>query len=339
MKEFLEFLIFSEILNFAQISHMSAASTRNRSLRHILNEEDAKMLQRYGIVKVSDIVDRKSFHLMEIIDVSQERAKNITLTVLRSVSARPVTALELLRKSKTSIRNIETGFEEIDHVLCGGLPSGSISEIVGMSGIGKSQFCFTTCSIVLSDNRTRESGVVYIDTEMKFSPARVQEIVRHRSDGNNIREMMSRLHVFRPKHSEELVSVLRSLESYIIEHNIGLLVLDSMAFHVLKEFNSSQIVRRQALLGSIASILKWIAEAFRIPVLVTNHAIVGSADSLKAALGTAWSHCVNTRFVMREHDNQRLLCIEKSPIAPPLSVPYTIGPMGLVPLEKNVSME
>eukprot|EP00938_MAST-03A_sp_MAST-3A-sp1_P005921 g5921.t1 len=316
----------------------------NRSLRQILSEKDSKLLNRFGLTKTSEMIDCRAFLLKDMLDVSEREAKRIRNAIFEIVCVKPSTALQLLQRHKKSIRYVRTGFQEIDRALCGGIQGGSISEISGQSGIGKSQFCFTIASQVLLDHNDGKS-VVYIDTEMKFSPPRVREIVRGRQGSKDGERddvtVMSRLHVFRPKTSKELLNVLRSLESYVIEYNVGIVILDSMAFHVLREFSSAQIARRQALLGSLASILKWIAETFQIPVLVTNHAHVNSdSESLRTALGTAWSHCVNTRFVMRERsinskDDGRVLCIEKSPIAPPLSAEYVIGPIGVVQPQHN----
>jgi len=320
---------------------VNMSTTARRSLRQLISETDAKILNRFGVTKASELIDTRAFLLKDTLDASEEEIRRIRNTVFENVCPKPNTALELLKRRG---RYVRTGFKEIDRALCGGIPSGSVSEISGKSGIGKSQFCFTIASEVLSrsEENNHKSGscsVVYIDTEMKFSPPRVREIVQGRSEGLLGDKVMSRLHVFSPKNSKELVSVLRSLESYIIEFNVSIVILDSMAFHVLREFSISQIARRQALLGSLASILKWIAETFQIPVLVTNHALMNSeSESLRAALGTAWSHCVNTRFVMREITNNiRVLRIEKSPIAPPLSAEYSIGSLGVIPQRSSTT--
>jgi RAD51-like protein 1 len=59
-----------------------------------------------------------------------------------------------------------------------------------------------------------------------------------------------------------------------------------------------------------ASRLKYLAEAFSIPILVTNQVTTYIGDSsagsggsgggghLTAALGTLWAHAVNTRLVL-----------------------------------------
>lgn len=119
-----------------------------------------------------------------------------------------------------------------------------------------------------------------------------------------------------------------------MEHNVRLIVLDSIAALLRKEFES--IVHRQDMLGQLASKLKFIAEEFKTPILVTNHVTVRtrtltdqyrvhryqeeeevdqgatslastSSSDLTAALGIAWWHMVNTRLVFEEIDITHLV--------------------------------
>lgn len=186
----------------------------------------------------------------------------------------------------------------------------------------------------------RGHGVIIIDTEGKFSAERFRDIVVSSGGtarGGETEALLGRVRVIRADSSKELVRVLRHLEHQIIEHDARLLVLDSIV-HVLRDFAKSQMPRRQAFLGKIASILKWIAITFEIPVIVTNHGTTTSASDMRPALGNTWSHCVNTRLLMQESNDSgsassasRTLTIAKSPVAATLSVHYRIGHCGVVP--------
>ena len=62
---------------------------------------------------------------------------------------------------------------------------------------------------------------------------------------------------------------LENLEEDIIEHNVKLVVLDSVASLVRKEFDIRarvNMMERTKLLGKQAALLKYIAETFHIPV-------------------------------------------------------------------------
>ena len=60
----------------------------------------------------------------------------------------------------------------------------------------------------------------------------------------------------------------------IIERHAKLLVVDSVASLVRHEFNSCTIASRQAELTKEAQTLKYLAETFRMPVVVTNQVAV-----------------------------------------------------------------
>jgi len=93
------------------------------------------------------------------------------------------------------------------------------------------------------------------------------------------------------------------------------------------EFGREKLVERQALLGAQAARLKQLAEAFRIPIVVTNQVTVtrapenafggaapvdaGASDAhIAAALGTKWAHDVNTRLSLElTSAGERLLSV------------------------------
>jgi len=101
--------------------------------------------------------------------------------------------------------------------------------------------------------------------------------------------------------------------------------------------------------------LKNVAEALQIPVMVTNqittqyHAAVvdpsgdkqpgdSKQDTLVKgqiipALGNTWSHCVTTRILLHSIMDARRLVIAKSPQSPMVELGYTVGSAGVVQSE------
>lgn len=107
------------------------------------------------------------------------------------------------------------------------------------------------------------------------------------------------------------LACLQGLQAAIIDHSIKLIIIDSIAALARTEFEAQAVAERQRMLGRQASRLKFLAESFRIPVLVTNQvttAIGGRGGGgvraqeqgtrLMAALGPMWAHAVNTRLVL-----------------------------------------
>jgi len=61
----------------------------------------------------------------------------------------------------------------IDQILGGGLHSGQVIELVGRAGVGKTQWCISMAARVARNGR----GVIYVDTEGKFSPERLVQVL------------------------------------------------------------------------------------------------------------------------------------------------------------------
>ena len=148
----------------------------------------------------------------------------------------------------------------------------------------------------------RDASVVYFDTEQKFSTKRLLEIAKHRMLSNlgrtteyNLQEMMRRIHLIKATSAMDLFKSIQRLEGLIAESDVRLIVVDSIAALARRDFNSDEIPQRQALLVRKASILKYYAGTYNIPVLTTNQASQHTRSFVTPALGNSWSHSVNTR--------------------------------------------
>ena len=82
------------------------------------------------------------------------------------------------------IRHVSTGMDRLDEYLKGGLRVGTITEVVGRAGVGKTQLAMQLCCEL--GGRYRQ-GSVFIDTEQKISLRRFQEIasLRHQNSLQN----------------------------------------------------------------------------------------------------------------------------------------------------------
>ncbi|ESN99048.1 hypothetical protein HELRODRAFT_66822 [Helobdella robusta] len=178
-------------------------------------------------------------------------------------------------------------------------------------------------------------------------------------------DMVSKVYVFRERSLQSLVNrLLDSLEDFVVMHNVGLIILDSIASLIRREFNASirsNIFERNKVLTRQATQLKHLASSFHIPVIITNqittqfkkpsdvnilhkdnckvdednkcYALDDTTknESTVLALGTYWTHCVNSRILLQytEMHTLRELCLVKSSQAPPLKLFYTIDSSGL----------
>ncbi|XP_015447417.1 DNA repair protein RAD51 homolog 2 isoform X1 [Pteropus alecto] len=241
-----------------------------------------------------------------------------------------------------------------------------INLITGPPGCGKTQFCImmSVLATLPTNMGGLEGAVVYIDTESAFSAERLVEIAESRfpryfNDEEKLLLTSSKVHLYRELNCDEVLQRIESLEEEIISKGVKLVIIDSVASVVRKEFDTQlegNMRERNKFLAREAASLKYLAEEFSIPVILTNQItthlsgalasqadLVSPADDLSlsegnsgsscvtAALGNTWSHSVNTRLVFQYLGSERRqILIAKSPLAPCTSFVYTIKKEGLI---------
>ncbi|KAK4606260.1 hypothetical protein RGQ29_000497 [Quercus rubra] len=259
-------------------------------------------------------------------------------------TAKALSLMELRVQNEHLAGHLPTHMKGLDEALCGGIPFGVLTELVGPAGIGKTQFCLklSLLASLPASYGGLDGHVIYIDVESKFSSRRLIEIgvksfpeIFHRK--GMAQEMAGRIHVLRPASLSEFTESLQQIKISLLQNQVKLLVIDSMAALVT---------------GSLA-------EFSRIPVVVTNQVRSQSRDEichyyfqvqswnetiedrtrhdshLVAALGINWAHAVTIRLVLEAKSDQRFIKVAKSPISPPLAFPFNITSSGILLLSDD----
>ena len=311
----------------------------------------AASLASHNLLTVKDLYSRTLIDLVELLDLPYETVQSLLQNVAHTIIPTPITALELLQRTQGSLSYLRTLLPPLDSALLGGLPAGSITELVGPAGLGKTQFCLGMCIIGCLDRLADEGRVIYIDTERKFSGERLAQIGQERFPDSfalpgSMATMLDRVLVKSPESSAKLLELLEGLQTAIIDHGIKLVIIDSIASLARADFGAKDVVERQKLLGQQASRLKYLAESFQIPVLVTNQVTTaihnnnttstsGTGAGLTAALGPMWAHAVNTRLIMSAQQDSasgqqvRIITVAKSPAAPNITLAYKVSVKGV----------
>jgi RecA/RadA recombinase len=228
-------------------------------------------------------------------------------------AARPVTLLSLLPKQRRDLATNEpgdftfcaSGIPSLDRNLKGGFRVGSITEIVGRPGSGKTQLAMQLCLQVAKEGM----AAAYIDTEGKFSldrfcemasgqltssrvtaagpqgDSRPQDRLYMNLPGENM-DALSRLLLYSSTTMDDLRRTLSSVEveAYLRgcegedESNgknthgprLGLLIVDSIAAPARREFGKGEGAARAQGVMNLASLLKRLAEKLNIAVVVVN---------------------------------------------------------------------
>ena len=248
-------------------------------------------------------------------------------------------------KTKTTFT---TGDTNLDQFLGGGILTGSITELVGASGTGKSQLAMQFC---LTSQLSRDRGglggcnSIYISTCSPFSIKRFKQIeeARFGMNGAAFSDNVSVLHI--RDLGTQMHFIKYQLPNLMETMKIRLVVIDSFCsnFRVVEseshEMEQMDTADRAQLIYESCGVLKQLAvdfqaafvllnqvsANFRTPfVSISGSGAIGAATyehtekvwdiSNVPALGQAFASCVNTRLQLsRSSDGQRKIHIAFSP--------------------------
>uniref|UniRef100_A0A0E0KXY0 RecA family profile 1 domain-containing protein n=1 Tax=Oryza punctata TaxID=4537 RepID=A0A0E0KXY0_ORYPU len=321
----------------------------------------AHLLAARRLTTAKDVLSLPEVELMGVLDAGIHTARAAVAHVSEIACPPYQTALALLEAFRArGDGRLATTLRGLDEALRGGIPAGKLTEVVGPSGIGKTQFCLKLALLAtLPECYGGLNGrVVYIDTESKFSSRRMIEIGEKsfpqifRQEGL-AQKMAGRILVLRPTSLSEFTKSLEQMKVTLLQHDVKLLVVDSMAALMSSEIEKSASGLRQHPLRWSLSFLKSIAEFSQIPVVVTNQVRSQSNDDgyhysfevekkydsnnaerfeshLVAALGIQWAHAVTIRLVFEAHSGHRFIKVAKSPMTPAVAFPFTVESSGII---------
>ena len=169
-----------------------------------------------------------------------------------------------------------TGSNDVDDLLGGGVETGAITQFYGEPGSGKTQLCYTTCVMLPSDYK-----VIYIDTEGKFRPDRIDSIAKTR--GLESRTILQNIQVASPLNSHQQEEwIERACSAIKSDSKIIMLIIDSIINLYKADYpGPSRLPKRQQQLNKYMHMLSNIAQRDRVAVILTNH-IQSSLDGFSS---------------------------------------------------------
>ncbi|KAK2975367.1 hypothetical protein RJ640_012378 [Escallonia rubra] len=138
-----------------------------------------KLISEMGLPRsiANDALSLTEFELMELLDVNLKEVTSAVAHISEIACPPHQTALSLLEQRiqvEYLAGHLPTRLEGLDVALCGGIPFGVLTELVGPAGIGKTQFCLklSLLASLPSSYGGLNGRVIYIDVESKFSSRR-----------------------------------------------------------------------------------------------------------------------------------------------------------------------
>jgi RecA/RadA recombinase len=144
-----------------------------------------------NISTVRELLHTSPIVIMLLADIGMKEVNELIAMVSEKTCPNPQNALITMHARLQKKRHLSCGVEKFDTALKGGLLVGSISEICGAPGAGKTQFCLScTLQGVVAAQQcatssgaatgAQQGGVIYIDTELKFDPNRLIQMAMER---------------------------------------------------------------------------------------------------------------------------------------------------------------
>ncbi|KAK0269142.1 DNA repair protein rhp57 [Friedmanniomyces endolithicus] len=179
---------------------------------------------------------------------------------------------------------ISTLDDAFDAALCGGIAVGKLTELVGESAAGKTQFLLTLLlSVQLSSAHGTAKSALYISTEAPLPTLRLAQILEEHPKLSALpsdeRPTMARVQSAHIHDLEAQDHILRYQVPIVIKrHNVGLLVIDSIAANYRPEFDrgkakgsaAESFVKRSNQVTELGALLRHIAEKYKIAVVTAN---------------------------------------------------------------------
>ncbi|MEM2508873.1 MAG: DNA repair and recombination protein RadA, partial [Candidatus Thermoplasmatota archaeon] len=239
--------------------------------------------------------------------------------------------LERLKERK----HLTTGSKSLDELLGGGFETQAITELFGEFGSGKTQIAHQLCvNVQLKEEEGGLEGeAIFIDTENTFRPERIIQMAN--GYGMDGREALKRIHVATAFNSNHQMMLVEKANEIAKEHNVRLLVVDSLTGHFRAEYigRSSLAERQQKLNKHMHTLLKF-ARINNAVICVTNQVAarpdVFFGDPTQPIGGHIVGHTAMFRLYLRKSKGgKRIARLIDSPHLPEGEVVFAVLEEGI----------
>lgn len=264
-------------------------------LQHILPPGVFEVIDRAGIATTKELITLSVWDIKKYTNLSVDDILFVKNIVADKICPK-IISCDILKREGTYLHShVPTGCNAIDELLKGGIRKGTICEIFGESGCGKTQF-----ALQLALNNWAH-GCLYICTEDAFPAKRFEEIKRAQPTYDHSIDYGQKVFIEHiTEASDLLTSISVRLPKLLTQNNLAIVIIDSIAAPFRCE--STNYVKRAEDLREIAVCLTTIAQKHNIAILCINQVTASFEDSANVlpSLGLAWSNMVTTRLMIEK---------------------------------------
>ncbi len=227
---------------------------------------------------------------------------------------------------------LETGIQELDKRLMGGIEIGSLVEFYGKASGGKTQWCYhlaVRAQLSLEEGGL-ECAVLWLDTEKAFKASIVRaNAVRWGLDPDIALGNIRTVEIVNTAHVQTL---FEKIPQMCAEENVQLVVVDSLTGQFRQEYiGISNLGTRQQTINSMLNRMRRAASATDATFLYTNQVIskpgMGQYQQLNAPMGGhILGHGSDYRFMVSLADaGRRRIVLKDNAGLPDFEVRMSLG--------------
>ena len=214
---------------------------------------------------------------------------------------------------------ITTELKKLDDILIDGISDGTITDIFGFRGTGKTQMALQISLNLLKDEKT----VLFVDTTGEFRPERLLEILKNRNLDNSL---LNRLKIARVTNTQEQIDLIQKIKN---TNDVAMLIIDNIADLFSFEYSKKEQfnLQYQKFMNYMHDLAQ-LAINKKIPIVITNQ-LMNANDTEYEKMNYSISNYTHQKIKLekqRDHYQATIL----SPFSQKIRFFYKIKKMGLV---------
>ena len=214
---------------------------------------------------------------------------------------------------------ITTEPKKLDDILIDGISDGTITDIFGFRGTGKTQMALQISLNLLKDEKT----VLFVDTTGEFRPERLLEILKNRNLDNSL---LNRLKIARVTNTQEQIDLIQKIKN---TNDVAMLIIDNVADLFSFEYSKKEQfnLQYQKFMNYMHDLAQ-LAINKKIPIVITNQ-LMNANDTEYEKMNYSISNYTHQKIKLeKQGDHYQATII--SPFSQKIRFFYKIKKMGLV---------
>ncbi|GAB0087987.1 hypothetical protein DMENIID0001_023600 [Sergentomyia squamirostris] len=230
------------------------------------------------------------------------------------------TALDLYNKIKKKT-GILSYICDLDLAMPCGIPTGHLTEVVGLPGSGRTAFCIKACIAASMPKSVLgfDGESMYLDIRQQFSPELLETVVNSsnrdaESNGNmfqrKLEDVWETIFYAKITNMEDFVSRVETMDHFLTDHpKVRLIVVDSL---IGLSYNFTSNYYRVKFLCEMLHRLEELALKQQLAVIIVNdmttkYNVDDDDFKIVPSLGPYYSHKFFLQLILSRSDDERII--------------------------------